>query len=208
MMNRDMLKLRKDPTIPPSAAATVNTSTTNAFPVSPRMGGSGGGDNRGNRSGRPRTSPKGPGVGSNTTPTSASPNTSVSSTSHTMGSGGPAAIGNSTLGSPGYITGPSGSGVGAAGGGSAAGTPLFAGNGGHSHQDASGSIGGQSSLQPSSSSISTPNTFRFDTNGTLWALSASPDYSMVAVVGRDGNSSTLVTFWMEELCLLKPLFNY
>ncbi|KAG0095086.1 WD repeat-containing protein 24 [Podila epicladia] len=36
-MNRDKLKLRKDPIIPPSAA-TVTTSNTNAFSVSPRLG--------------------------------------------------------------------------------------------------------------------------------------------------------------------------
>ncbi|KAF9940333.1 hypothetical protein BGZ70_006346, partial [Mortierella alpina] len=40
-MNRDRLKRRKDPTIPPSAV-TVTTSTTAAFPVSPRRGASAG----------------------------------------------------------------------------------------------------------------------------------------------------------------------
>lgn len=186
-MNRDMLKLRKDPTIPPSAAATVNTSTTNAFPVSPRLGGTGG-DNRGNRSGRQRTPPKGSGAGNNVASASASSNASVTSTQHPTANGGPAVGGYNTLGSPGYLTGSNGLGIGASGGGgSSAGSPLIAGNGDHSQQDGSGPNGSQSPLQPSTSPISSPNTYKFDTNGALWALSASPDYTRVAVVGRDGN---------------------
>lgn len=185
-MNRDMLKLRKDPTIPPSAAATVNTSTTNAFPVSPRLG-SAGGDGRGNRNGRQRASPKGSGPGNNVASASASSNASVSSAQHTAANGG-STIGYNTLGSPGYSSGPNGLGIGAVSGGAASsGAPLVVGNGGHSQQDGSGSNSGQGPLQPSISPISSPNTYKFDTNGALWALSAAPDYSMVAVVGRDGN---------------------
>lgn len=189
-MNRDMLKLRKDPTIPPSAAATVNTSTTNAFPVSPRLGGTGG-DGRGNRSGRQRTSPKGSGTGNNVASASASSNASVSSAQQSAANGG-TTIGYNTLGSPGYNSGSNGLGIGAvsgavSGGGTSTGAPLLVGNGGHSQQDGSGSNGGQSPLQPSISPISSPNTYKFDTNGALWALSASPDYARVAVVGRDGN---------------------
>jgi len=181
-----MLKLRKDPTIPPSAAATVNTSTTNAFPVSPRLGGAGG-DGRGNRSGRQRSSPKGSGAGNNVVSAPASSNASVSSAQYTATNGG-STIGYNTLGSPGYLSGSHGLGIGAvSGGGTSSGAPLVVGNGGHSQQDGSGSNGGQSPLQPSISPISSPNTYKFDTNGALWALSASPDYSMVAVVGRDGN---------------------
>lgn len=185
-MNRDMLKLRKDPTIPPSAAATVNTSTTNAFPVSPRLGAAGG-DGRGNRSGRQRASPKGSGAGNNVISAPASSNVSVSSAQYTVANGG-STVGYNTLGSPGHLSGSSGLGIGAvSGGGGSSGSPLVVGNGGHSQQDGSGSNGGQSPLQPSISPISSPNTYKFDTNGALWALSASPDYSMVAVVGRDGN---------------------
>ncbi|KAF9903787.1 WD repeat-containing protein 24 [Linnemannia zychae] len=203
MMNRDMLKLRKDPTIPPSAAATVNTSTTNAFPVSPRLGGAGGGDNRGNRTGRHRTSPKGSGAGNNAVSASTSSNASVSSTPHTSANGGSAVIGYNTLGSPGYISGPNGLGIGAVGGGGTTGTSFFSGNGG---QDASGPNGGQSPLQPSNSPISSPNTYKFDTNGALWALSASPDYSMVAVVGRDVLKILNVTEWgAEEAINLKAV---
>ncbi|KAF9090534.1 WD repeat-containing protein 24, partial [Mortierella sp. AD031] len=184
-MNRDMLKLRKDPTIPPSAAATVNTSTTNAFPVSPRLGGSGG-DGRGNRGGRNRTSPKGTGAATNTASASASASTSVSSTQHSAVNGGLGIAGYNTLGSPGYTTGSNGLGIGAAaGGGNAAGAPLVVGNGGNSQQDGTGPNGSQNPFQPPTPPTSTPNTYKFDTNGALWALSASPDYSMVAVVGRD-----------------------
>ena len=181
-----MLKLRKDPTIPPSATATVNTSTTNAFPVSPRLGGSGG-DSRGSRGGHQRTSPKssGTGTGNNAASASASSSTSVSATQHTT-NGGSAAIGYNTLGSPGYAAGSNGPAIGTAGVGATAGAALAVGNGGYSRQDAANIQGSRSPLQPSTSSINTPNTYKFDTNGALWALSASPDYSMVAVVGRDG----------------------
>ncbi|KAG0067333.1 WD repeat-containing protein 24 [Linnemannia elongata] len=204
-MNRDMLKLRKDPTIPPSAAATVNTSTTNAFPVSPRLGAAGG-DGRGNRSGRQRASPKGSGAGNNVISAPASSNVSVSSAQYTVANGG-STVGYNTLGSPGHLSGSSGLGIGAvSGGGGSSGSPLVVGNGGHSQQDGSGSNGGQSPLQPSISPISSPNTYKFDTNGALWALSASPDYSMVAVVGRDVLKILNVTEWgAEEAINLKAV---
>ncbi|KAG0318200.1 WD repeat-containing protein 24, partial [Linnemannia gamsii] len=205
-MNRDMLKLRKDPTIPPSAAATVNTSTTNAFPVSPRLG-SPGGDNRGNRSGRQRSSPKGSGAGSNAASAAASSNTSNTPTQHPTANGGSTVGGYNTLASPGYNTGSNGLGIGAAGGGgSSVGAPLVAGNGGHSQQDSMGPGGGQSPQQPSASPISSPNMYKFDTNGALWALSASPDYSMVAVVGRDVLKILNVTEWgAQEAINLKAV---
>lgn len=49
-----------------------------------------------------------------------------------------------------------------------------------------GGAGVATTLFSSEGSSKPPNTYKFDTNGTLWALSASPDFSMVAVVGRDG----------------------
>ncbi|KAF9922454.1 WD repeat-containing protein 24, partial [Linnemannia zychae] len=204
MMNRDMLKLRKDPTIPSSAAATVNTSTTNAFPVSPRLGGSGG-EGRNNRAGRNRTSPKGPGPGNNGALVTATSNNSSNSTLHGVNNGGSSALGYNALDSPGYANTSNGLVIGTIGNGSS-GSPLLIGNGAHTPKDTAGHISHPSSKQASSSSISTPNTFKFDTNGALWALSASPDYSMVAVVGRDVLKILNVTEWgAEEAINLKAV---
>ncbi|KAF9995966.1 WD repeat-containing protein 24, partial [Modicella reniformis] len=171
-MSKDMLK-RKDPTIPPSAA-TVTTSTTTAFPVS-RLG-STGSETRSNGT-RQRTSPKGSGSTSGTTSlaaVSASAASLASVTSASSASSGLVTAAPSTTGTTGSA--------------SATGSNLF-GSTAHGMSGASGQLHGQGGghAQQVTSGVNgtTPYTFRFDTSGALWALSASPDFSMVAVVGRD-----------------------
>ncbi|KAF9203163.1 WD repeat-containing protein 24 [Haplosporangium sp. Z 27] len=191
-MNREMQRLRKDPTIPLSAATvTTSTKTTNAFPVSPRLG-STGPDTR--ASSRHRTSPKGPaaGVGAmpgpGAGPTSlAAPSGALPTAATSMGSNPlppTSAITNvsSTIGMPGsgLIGGSirsSGTGSGAA---ISSGSILGFGNG-HAQKAQSGIIGVRQSRVP----VGSPHNFKFDTGGALSALSASPDFTMVAVVGRD-----------------------
>ncbi|KAF9399278.1 WD repeat-containing protein 24 [Mortierella sp. AD011] len=196
-MNRDMLKLRKDPTIPPSAA-TVTTSTTNAFPVSPRLGGTGPETRGGSRH---RTSPKGPGTGqgislgpglglgtgatsvvapssaSVTSATSMGSNSSPSATTATNVS----ASGSTLIGGANMVMGSSNAGFGV---GIAPGSLLGFANG-HATRALSGTGGASGAPRQSRVPTSSPQAFKFDTGGTLWALSASPDFSMVAVVGRD-----------------------
>ncbi|KAG0011442.1 WD repeat-containing protein 24 [Entomortierella chlamydospora] len=196
-MNRDMLKLRKDPTIPPSAA-TVTTSTTNAFPVSPRLGGTGPETRGGSRH---RTSPKGPGTGQGialgpglglgTGATSVVAPSSASATSATsMGSNSsPSATtatnvstsGSTLIGGTNMVMGSSNAGFGV---GIAPGSLLGFANG-HATRALSGTGGASGAPRQSRIPASSPQAFKFDTGGTLWALSASPDFSMVAVVGRD-----------------------
>ncbi|KAF9437430.1 WD repeat-containing protein 24 [Entomortierella beljakovae] len=188
MMNRDMRKLRKDPTIPPSAA-TVITSTTNAFPESPRMGNTST-ESRG--SSRNRTSPKSHGTGMGATGldsgsgassiSSATPlNTTITSTSGSNISS--TALSSATIGGPNFIL-PGG--VGGVGiGGVTPGSILGYGNG-HAYKTLSGnSASSGTSRHIKKISNIGPQSFKFDTNGAISALAASPDFSMVAVNGRD-----------------------
>ncbi|KAG0366813.1 WD repeat-containing protein 24 [Gamsiella multidivaricata] len=178
MMNRDMLKLRKDPTIPPSAATVT---PLNATAVSGRGSGS-----------RNRTSPKGSRSGSgsvsghaslaaaaasSTSATSnhSAPSTLVAAASTTAGTSGSASTNGSSLG---VSQGGPNQGTGAG-----SGLSVMQGNG-HS-QLSSRTNGSTGTSRQNMTQSGTPYTFKFDTNGALWALSASPDYSMVAVVGRD-----------------------
>ncbi|KAF8985017.1 WD repeat-containing protein 24 [Entomortierella lignicola] len=191
-MNREMQRLRKDPTIPLSAATvTTSTKTTNAFPVSPRLG-STGPDTR--ASSRHRTSPKGPAAGvgampgSGAGPTSlVAPSGGLPTAATSMGSNPlppTSAITNvsSTIGMPG--SGLIGGSIRSSGTGSGAtissGSILGFGNG-HAQKAQSGTIGVRQSRVP----VGSPHNFKFDTGGALSALSASPDFTMVAVVGRD-----------------------
>ncbi|KAF8937466.1 WD repeat-containing protein 24 [Dissophora ornata] len=210
MMNREMLKLRKDPTIPLSAA-TVTTSTTNAFPVSPRLGSS---EGRGS-GGRHRASPKGVGPGSasgsgstltvattasvtavaSMTPTTSTPSTITTAISTAVGTTGSA----STVGS--------GPGIVSAGGGTGAssGPSIGLGNG-HTSQASSGTNSPSEALRRKKTPRIGTKTFKFDTTGALWALSASPDFSMVAVVGRDVLKILSVTdSGAEEMINLKTV---
>ncbi|KAF9347922.1 WD repeat-containing protein 24 [Mortierella sp. AD094] len=196
-MNRDMLKLRKDPTIPPSAA-TVTTSTTNAFPVSPRLGGAGPETRGGSRH---RTSPKGPGTGQGTalgpglgpgtgSISLAAPSSASATSATSMGSNSSPSTttatnvstsGSTLIGGTNVAIGSSSTGFGV---GVAPGSLLGFGNG-HATRALSGTGGTSGAPRQSRISSSSPQAFKFDTGGTLWALSASPDFTMVAVVGRD-----------------------
>ncbi|KAF9916707.1 WD repeat-containing protein 24 [Lobosporangium transversale] len=206
-MNRDMLKLRKDPTIP-YYVGTV-TSTTTAFPVTQRLGSpsstesrpvnarhrpspkgsgtQGSGQSHGQSQGQSHGQGQGPGVGSTSgsgstiltvasgtsaalaspvtlTPTTTSTQTTNVSTGMTSSS---TLTGGSSISS---ATGNPGVGI-----GTMSGTLQGSGTG-ITQQPFTGAGGAQAS---------NVRTFKFDTNGALSALSASPDYSMVAVVGRD-----------------------
>ncbi|KAI1295225.1 WD repeat-containing protein 24 [Mortierella claussenii] len=220
-----MLKLRKDPTIPPSAA-TVTTSTTNAFHVSPRLGSPGNSESR--TAARHRTSPKGAAQGqqghgqaqlvaghsqgqgpfstqginpssssglANATLAAAPVMSAVSAASATSMNSTSSA--SSVLVNPAYTgislhgsssSGGSGPGIGsgnaATGSGAVPGALQGAGNG-QVQQPSSGPHGLAGTSRKAKILGSNTNTFKFDTNGALWALSASPDFSMVAVVGRD-----------------------
>ncbi|KAF9100937.1 WD repeat-containing protein 24 [Mortierella sp. AM989] len=229
-----MLKLRKDPTIPPSAA-TVTTSTTNALPVSPRLGSAGpemrGGGGGGGGGARHRTSPKGPGTGLGTgqgpglgpgsislaNPSSASANSSASMASNsspstslatTIASLATVTPGSTLIGGARMTIGPSGtnSGVGAI-----PGSLLSFGNG-HAQRVLSGTGNMSGSIRQNRESTGSPHptgspqAFKFDTSGALWGLSASPDFSMVAVVGRDVLKILSVTdSSAEELINLKAV---
>ncbi|KAG0330501.1 WD repeat-containing protein 24 [Dissophora globulifera] len=180
-MNREMAKLRKDPTIPPSAA-TVTTSTATAFPVSPRLGNA---ESRANGP-RHRTSPKGAGAraasmaaASAASVASVSTTNSASSAATTAASSTTGTTGTATIGGTGLGVGHSSGNTGALASGSSVG--LRNGHRQHTSSSSSGMGGGQRR----SNNLGNNNTFKFDTNGALWALSASPDFSMVAVVGRD-----------------------
>ncbi|KAF9180960.1 WD repeat-containing protein 24 [Haplosporangium sp. Z 11] len=180
-MNRDMLKLRKDPTIQP-LAATVTTYNTTAFPVSPRLG-STSAESRVNGN-RNRTSPKSSGqtaTPTSATTTSAASNTSTFSASSSVANASNAPPGTAGTGATGVSVGPGVTGVGS---GSASGSSKSFGNGYTQHPMSSNDNPSDSS-RPRRGQGRTRNTFKFDTNGALWALSASPDFSMVAVVGRD-----------------------
>ncbi|KAG9321212.1 hypothetical protein KVV02_002124 [Mortierella alpina] len=197
-MNRDMLKLRKDPTIPPSAA-TVTTSTTTAFPVSPRRGASAGDTRPG--AARPRSSPK---TARPTNPASLSSGASASSMASTQASSNAATALSMPQGTVGPITTTGGSAGGSGSTGTGAGTGAFSGG-------LSGS-GKMQTQQPGTTtrqgqgSHKTTDSFKFDTNGALWALSASPDFSMVAVVGRDVLKILSVTdSGAEEIINLKTV---
>ncbi|KAF9949312.1 WD repeat-containing protein 24 [Mortierella alpina] len=173
-----MLKLRKDPTIPPSAA-TVTTSTTTAFPVSPRRGASAGDSRPGPA--RPRSSPK---ATRPTNPASLSSGASTASMASTQASSNAATALSMPQGTVGPITTTTG-GSGSAGTGT--GTGAFSGGltgSGNSQNQHPASNSSKGSRQIKGSPKTT-DSFKFDTNGALWALSASPDFSMVAVVGRD-----------------------
>ncbi|KAG0263461.1 WD repeat-containing protein 24 [Mortierella polycephala] len=180
-MNRDMLKLRKDPTIQP-LAATVTTYNTTAFPVSPRLG-STSAESRvsGNRN---RTSPKSSGqtaTSTSATTTSAASITSTFSAPSSVANAPNAPAGTAGTGVAGVSVGP---GVPSVGPGSASGSSKSFGNGYTQHLMSSNDSSSDPSRQRNGQGR-TRNTFKFDTNGALWALSASPDFSMVAVVGRD-----------------------
>ncbi|CAO3571776.1 unnamed protein product [Mortierella alpina] len=177
-MNRDMLKLRKDPTIPPSAA-TVTTSTTTAFPVSPRRGASAGDTRPG--AARQRSSPK------TTRPMNpaslGSGGASTASMASTQASSNAATALSVPQGTVGPITTTGGSAGGSGSAGTGTGTGAFSGG-----QSGSGNMQNQqptTATRQGKGSTKTTGSFKFDTNGALWALSASPDFSMVAVVGRD-----------------------
>ncbi|KAG0024651.1 WD repeat-containing protein 24, partial [Podila clonocystis] len=205
-MNRDMLKLRKDPTIPPSAA-TVTTFNTNAFSVSPHLGsstgansthsngsnngpGSGNDGREGQGSGGPREGGGGSGGGGGgggrrhrNSPRSASGSTSGSGSGSGLGMiapgmgiglaglGGNNTTSRSKVNSNNYSSNNNSTHTGSRAGGLASAS--------------AGGAGVATTLFSSEGSSKLPNTYKFDTNGTLWALSASPDFSMVAVVGRD-----------------------
>ncbi|KFH68134.1 hypothetical protein MVEG_06863 [Podila verticillata NRRL 6337] len=209
-MNRDMLKLRKDPTIPPSAA-TVTTSNTNAFSVSPRLG-----SNTGSNSIHSNGSNNGPGNGNDggrEGQGSGGVREGGGGGGERGGGGGGGGGGRRHRNSPRPGSGStSGSGSGSGLGMIAPGMGLT-GLGGNNNASSAGSKGGNNNnnsntlhagsragglasasaggagvattLFSSEGSSKAPNTYKFDTNGTLWALSASPDFSMVAVVGRD-----------------------
>ncbi|KAF9581842.1 WD repeat-containing protein 24 [Lunasporangiospora selenospora] len=203
-MNREMLKLRKDPSIP-SSAATSNIAPSQ----SPRLGLNA--DNRDPRR-HQRTSPKGS-RSSSVVPTSAvagsnsiltstaasiAPSTLVAAMNASaanlagFGSGqGTNTPVNTTLANSGQGSGYTGSvssvlGLISAAGNSGASTGIGSGETGQYSQNVLMSPAlGTGSLRNLRGSQRGPSAFRFDTSGTLWALSASPDFSMVAVVGRD-----------------------
>lgn len=244
-MNRDKLKLRKDPIIPPSAA-TVTTSNTNAFSVSPRLGSNtgtnaahsnGGNNGRGSgNDGREGQGPGGPreggggggggGVGGGgggggggrrhrNSPNSGSGSTSGSGSGSGLGMIAPGmgiglgGLGGNNLssGSKGNNSNYSSNSNNNTSSGSKGNNNNYSSNSNintlHTGSRAGGSAGGAggaggagvaTTLFSSEGSSKPPNTYKFDTNGTLWALSASPDFSMVAVVGRDGELKTCLFF--------------
>ncbi|KAG0326552.1 WD repeat-containing protein 24, partial [Podila horticola] len=210
-MNRDMLKLRKDPNIPPSAA-TVTTSNTNAFSVSPRLGsntGSSGahsnggnngpGNNDGGREGQGSAGAREGGGGSGggggggggrrnrNSPKPGSGSTSGSGSGSGLGMIAPGmGIGLTGLGGNNSSSGSKGNNNNYPSNNNSNNNALHTGSraGGLASASAGGA-GVATTLFSSEGSSKPPNTYKFDTNGTLWALSASPDFSMVAVVGRD-----------------------
>ncbi|KAF9351039.1 WD repeat-containing protein 24 [Mortierella sp. NVP85] len=178
-----MLKLRKDPTIPPSAA-TVTTATATAVPVSrPSL--------EARSSTRQRTSASATGQSSGPTSlgaASAASTIQAASVAHTTSISSGSSTGNmvsaSVNGSNGYNGAPLRTG--------STGTPYGQANG--NPQSSSSSVNGFAEGQRRSKTQDcAPYTFRFDTNGALWALSASPDFSRVAVVGREGQDAKIAT---------------
>ncbi|KAG0205413.1 WD repeat-containing protein 24 [Mortierella sp. GBA30] len=175
-MNRDMLKLRKDPTIPPSAA-TVTTSTTTAFPVSPRRQASAGESRAGGA--RIRTSSKGTRPNTPTNSTAASSASMISTSSNAATALSTPAGTVATAGIQ-----PAGSGLTGLGNDTvSSGSQRSSGNVNNQFNTTANRASGES--RPARTSTKKTDSFKFDTNGALWALSASPDFSMVAVVGRD-----------------------
>ena len=174
-----MLKLRKDPTIPPSA--TVTTSNATAFPVSPRLAGTTAESRR--SGGRNRSSPKGSGSNQSLaqSPASGTSGHVAGSTAALMASVAAATSSASVLAASNMLG--AGATVGFGGGGGAPGSTVTSGS---SHHRANRQNPASPTRSHKRSLNSKSNTFKYDTNGTLWALSASPDFTMVAVVGRDG----------------------
>ncbi|KAG0242198.1 WD repeat-containing protein 24 [Actinomortierella wolfii] len=204
-MSRDMPKLRRDQVQLPSIASASNSTV---YPTSPQSASSGMGDNSDNL-GDGSSSVFGGAFTSNNNSIAGGSGSGIGAAGSSMISGGSTAsggggIGTQTFGrnrmSPKSTRGDMLFGMNPSHHTTTA-ASLFSANplaatqhgghgddqrtGGDDYSQGFGSGGSGVMASGANSKIREVGTFKVDTKGSLWALSASPDFSMVAVVGRD-----------------------